>query len=70
MSPELVQYLTSAGVVALVGAVWRLGSQVARQNGTVASLVKDFGEHRVEDRQTFFHILDRLERGRGWFRRG
>mgnify|MGYP001610622449 CR=1 FL=1 len=69
MDPSLIQQLTGAGVVALVAAVWRLGTQVARQNSNVAQLVKELTEHKIEDRQSFFRIFDRLEKRRGWFRR-
>lgn len=69
MNPELAQNLTVAGIVALVGAVWRLGNKVAIQNGAVASLMKEMAEHKVEDRQSFMRIFDRLEQRRRWWTR-
>ncbi len=62
MSSELVQNLTAAGIVALVGAVWRLGDRVARQNGTVAALVKELDEHKGDDKEAFARIFDRLDK--------
>jgi len=66
MDPTLLQYLTQGGIGALVVATWRLGTYVGRQNGAMAALAKEFGEHKLEDRSQFFRLNDRLDR-RGWF---
>lgn len=69
MSPELQQNLQVAGIVGLVGVVWRLGNQVARQNGNVAAVMRDLAKHEKDCGHLFERIFDRLERRRGWFRR-
>lgn len=67
MDPALVQYLTGAGVAALVGTVWRLGTKVARQNGAVAQVIQDFSQHKLENREDFQRVFNRLDRGDGWW---
>lgn len=68
-SAEGLQQLQVAGLVAMVGVVWRLGTKMATMNGTVAALTKEMAEHKIEDQRHFSHIYSRLER-RGWFSRG
>jgi hypothetical protein len=51
----------ATGVGALVGVVWRLGTQVARQNGNVAMLLSDLREHKTQDREDFLRLHQRLD---------
>jgi hypothetical protein len=51
--PGLLESLTGAGIIALIGLVLRLDKRVAVQNGSVARLLSDFQQHKVENREDF-----------------
>lgn len=66
LSGEALQNLQVAGLGALVGTVWRMGTKMATMNGTVAALTKEMAEHKLDDQRHHAHIYAQLER-RGWF---
>ena len=57
--------IITTGVCASVGLLVRLNTKVAYQNGSVARVVKEFEEHKKNDRDDFRRIFDKLDELRG-----
>jgi hypothetical protein len=57
----VLQYFTFPGLVALIGLVIKVDRAVAFQNGSMVRLVKEFEEHRQNDREDFKALHTRLD---------
>lgn len=60
----IVQTLAGLGIASLIGLVLRLDKRVALQNGSVADVVREFAEHKRNDREDFQRVFDKLDERR------
>lgn len=53
--------IIAVGVTASVGLLIKLNTKVAFQNGNVVRVVKEFEDHKTNDREDFQRVFDKID---------
>lgn len=53
--------VTTSGIVGAIGLLLSLNAKVARQNGSVSRVVKEFDDHKVQNHEDFQRVHERID---------